>query len=329
MRPWWIAASLLLAACGFESGDSGPEAVEEPVTLSGEAFYLERIVMPPGSWLELELFDEDGERSLLVERLDEIGAPPYPFELRLDDEHLHETGQITLYLTLYLPDGSPRFAAEAVADLFERALEPIRLVAVDFSEQDPVDLEESAWISYQCGDIGADIRYLDEDDILLSLPWRDVTLQPVEAASGARARGEGHEFWSRGRDQARLILPDESETDCTRTLSPSPWTEARDRGVEFRGMGQEPGWLIEVSPDESPALRLLLDNGTRELTFDQVEFLPDRSGFKAEAPGNQVEVELVHAHCQDSMVDWIFPVQVSLSLNELNLSACGRFFQAE
>ncbi|HEX7072166.1 MAG TPA: hypothetical protein VF190_15240, partial [Rhodothermales bacterium] len=41
------------------------------------------------------------------------------------------------------------------------------------------------------------------------------------------------------------------------------WDEARARGVDFRAVGQEPGWLLEIADGDS--LRFLYDYGTSEV----------------------------------------------------------------
>jgi hypothetical protein len=75
-----LVAVILLAACGREAGE--PEATT--VRLSGEAHYLERIVMPPGSWLEVELIDEDSEQVLASTRIEDAETPPFSFELEVE-----------------------------------------------------------------------------------------------------------------------------------------------------------------------------------------------------------------------------------------------------
>jgi putative lipoprotein len=315
----------LLAACGRDAGE--PEATT--FRLSGEAHYLERIVMPPGAWLEVELIDEDSEQVLASTRIDDAETPPFNFELEVDADDWRAVREPLVYFTLYLPDGSPRFAAElrpdvALREADELAFPRVRLIGVDHSEQDLDPVDEPDWLSWRCGEVPVDVRLDQEERLHLALPWRDLRLDPVVAASGVRYQGDGHEFWSRGSEQARLVLPGQDGVECERSERLSPWTDARLRGVVFRAAGQEPGWLLELSGVEAPVLDLSLDYGTRELRFEEVEVLAGNAGYVAESPGNHAEIDLIERDCQDPMSGWVFPVRVEMRLNDLVLSACGR-----
>ena len=319
-----LLVCLLLAACGRDGTESEPETT----MLRGELHYLERIVMPPDSWLEIELIDEDSEQVLALERLDDTQTPPFAYELSLDAAAWASAVEPLMYFTLYLPDGSPRFAAEHRPRPGDEQMPAVRLVAVDFSEDDPEVIDEpvdgSGWLAWRCGEVPVDVLFEADQGLQMALPWRDLSLEPVVAASGARYQTAEHEFWTRGDNQATLTLPGQSAVECQRSEQLSPWTRARQRGVWFRATGNEPGWVVEVSESEQPVLRLLLDHGSRELLFEDVDVLPGQAGFSAESPGNQAELRLTREDCVDSMSGWVFPVRVEMTLNDLTLSACGR-----
>lgn len=323
-----LLVCLLLAACGRDATESEPETT----MLRGQLHYLERIVMPPGSWLEIELIDEDSEQVLALERLDDTQTPPFAYELSLDATEWASAVEPLMYFTLYLPDGSPRFAAEYRPRPGDEQMPAVRLVAVDFSEDDPEVIDEpvdepvggSGWLAWRCGELPVDVLFEADRVAQLALPWRDLSMAPVVAASGARYGKDQHEFWARGDNEAILTLPGQSTIECQRSEQLSPWTRARQRGVWFRASGNEPGWLVEVSESEQPVLRLLLDHGSHELLFEEVDVLPDQAGFKAESPGNHAEIQLAQEDCVDTMSGWVFPVRVEMTLNDLTLTACGR-----
>ncbi|MFU8832145.1 MAG: MliC family protein [Wenzhouxiangella sp.] len=319
-------AGLALVGCGRDSGEPDQAESSAAVQLTGEAFYAERIVMPPGSWLEVELVDEEADHVLARQRLEDIGAPPYPFELNVGQGALRPDGAYTVLVTLFLPDGSPRFAAESPVDPNRRDTSTIQLQAVDYSEQDREVEDTTEWISWRCEEIPVDVRVTGDDKAVLVLPWQDHALQVEPSASGAHYWSEAIEFWSRGHESARLSLESRPDIDCRPADDASPWTAARERGIGFRASGNEPGWLMEVRNGDQARLHLLLDYGAHELNFDDITVLPDQNGFIAHAPGNHVEIQLIHETCHDTMVDWTFPVRVEMTLNDLNMSACGRFF---
>lgn len=320
-----LLVAAVLAACG---GESAPERPAEPerLVVTGEAYYLERIMLPPGSVLEVELIDEATGTALALARVEGPEAPPYPFALEVPADAFEGAQAHLAQLTLFLPDGSPRFAAEVPVSVESLELGRIRLVGVDYSEADPGREEAVAgWHSFQCGDIAVDARFEDDEAASLSLPWAlvDLALQP--AASGARYTGESVEFWTRGQDQALLTLGEDEAIECQRRDALSPWTQAMIDGVDFRAVGNEPGWHLEARHDDGHLL-LVLDYGAHRLEFvDTLEVLDDQAGYRAESPGNLAEVGLEAVDCQDSMVGWVFPVTVTLQLNDRRMTACGRF----
>lgn len=314
-----VPVCLLLVACGRDATESEAETT----VLRGELHYLERIVMPPDSWLEIELIDEDSEQLLAMERIDDTRTPPFAYELSLDTETWLAASEPLIYFTLYLPDGSPRFAGEYRPQMGVEQVPAVRLTAVDVSEDAPEVIDEPEWLAWRCGEVPVDVL-IDGEQLHLALPWQDVRLEPVRSASGARYGDGQHEFWSRGDREATLTLNEQPAVECQRTEQLSPWTRARQNGVWFRATGNEPGWLMEVSDREQAELRLELDYGSRELLFEALEVLADRSGFVAESAGNHAEISLAEEDCQDTMSGWVFPLRVEMTLNDLTLTACGR-----
>ena len=55
------------------------------------------------------------------------------------------------------------------------------------------------------------------------------------------------QFWTEG-DSARFERLPGSTVDCREIRSLSLLEDARVRGVTFRGVGNEPGWRLEIGP---------------------------------------------------------------------------------
>ncbi|MFC7368967.1 MliC family protein [Vreelandella zhaodongensis] len=319
----WVAAVVFLAACGGESEPESEPATE--VEITGEAHYMERIMMPPDSVLEIALVDEVSGDRLVVERMEDVGAPPYPFDLRIDQDLMSSDNQYLLQLTLYLPDATPRFSAEVPVSSNQTNVSEVRLIGVDSSAQG-MGSETLAveWHSFQCGDVAVDANFEMDDQVTLSLPWGKAELPLVPAASGARYDDGEIEFWTRGTDQAHLTIADDDSVECSLRDSMSPWTQAMLDGVDFRAVGNEPGWHVEVMEEEGTML-LTLDHGANRHVFEDVEVWADQAGYHAESSDHEVTVTLAPEPCQDSMVGWTFPFTVSLDINGQALQACGRF----
>jgi uncharacterized lipoprotein YbaY len=104
----------------------------------------------------------------------------------------------------------------------------------------------------------------------------------------------------------------------------SPWEDAKSRGIGFRGIGTEPGWLVEVGRGESPALHAELDYGERMIDAARTEAIAD--GFRGKTTGGiAVSLKIVRETCSDGMSDVIYPASMALTVGDQTYHGCGRF----
>lgn len=320
---WLVMTVAFLVACTGQPTQDPTTDVE----ITGEAYYMERIMMPSDSVLEIELIAEPGGDRLAIDRSEGVGGPPYHFGLGIDQDVMSPDGHYLLQLILYLPDGTPRFAATVPVSLDQTNVSRVRLIGIDSSAREtdsgPLAAE---WNSFQCGDVAVDANFETDGQVSLSLPWASVELPLVPAASGARFGDGDIEFWTRGSDQARLTTADNDSVECSPRDSVSPWTRAMLKGVDFRAVGNEPGWHVEVIEDDG-LMFLTRDHGADQQVFEDVEVLADQAGYRATYAGKEVVVRLDPSPCQDTIVGWTSPFTVSLGINGQTLQACGRFLR--
>lgn len=108
----------------------------------------------------------------------------------------------------------------------------------------------------------------------------------------------------------------------------SPWDQAKARGVGFRGIGTEPGWMVEVGTGEAPALHAALDYGERKVDVARMQALSGILGYAgATADGIEVKLHLQREDCSDGMSDQTYPVSARLSVGDGTYQGCGRFLQ--
>lgn len=110
--------------------------------------------------------------------------------------------------------------------------------------------------------------------------------------------------------------------------SASPWEESRARGIGFRGIGNEPGWMVEVGMGETPALHAELDYGERKLDIARMQALSGILGYAGKtADGAEVKLHLQREDCSDGMSDNTYPVAAKLIVGDKTYTGCGRFLQ--
>lgn len=116
------------------------------------------------------------------------------------------------------------------------------------------------------------------------------------------------------------------EVDRSRALA--PWDGVffeltRDR--DFRAVGQEPGWQLEIRMGSE--MRLTYDYGKNSAVTSAAQVqLDPKTGtrtFHARAEASDLQVEVVPVKCEDSMSGRPYPATVTVTLNDRRLRGCG------
>jgi len=112
----------------------------------------------------------------------------------------------------------------------------------------------------------------------------------------------------------------------TPPASGSVWDEAKARGVTFRGIGTEPGWMVEVDRGDAPELRAELDYGERKIIVPNAQGISSTPGFGGKtADGTDVVLRIERASCSDGMSDETYPAAIKLAVGDKTYSGCGRW----
>jgi uncharacterized membrane protein len=102
------------------------------------------------------------------------------------------------------------------------------------------------------------------------------------------------------------------------------WHAAKLRGVAFRAVGQEPGWLLEMTTGDK--IVLVTDTGQTITEYPYVEpevFQTQRKSIFSVKPG-ELMVTIEGIKCNDTMSGEKFEVSVFIVLNGKQLNGCGR-----
>jgi uncharacterized membrane protein/membrane-bound inhibitor of C-type lysozyme len=174
---------------------------------------------------------------------------------------------------------------------------------------------------YECGDYEFVAR-TGNGQIALYLPDEYRLLSQQKSASGSRY-GDSHvNLWTEG-NEARLELGASRILSCVLNRARAPWEEARRRGVDFRAVGQEPGWYLELQHN-GPML-FVVQQGSPRVLLDTPE--PELEGgrelYRAVGENNSMTVEVELRHCTDVMSGEVYDSQVSVHLDNNVYRGCG------
>jgi len=102
------------------------------------------------------------------------------------------------------------------------------------------------------------------------------------------------------------------------------WHAAKLRGVAFRAIGQEPGWLLEITNGEE--ILLVTDYGSNQSSMPYVEPVVYQEERRTQYVLNDYNtiVEIRGERCTDTMSGQIFEVSVTVFQTDRELHGCGR-----
>ena len=188
-------------------------------------------------------------------------------------------------------------------------------------------------INFQCNEVALGAAAADGDAVRLSYSGQRLELPAIDSATGTRyADDQGNEMLIKDDGSGVLVLSGEQRRDCVRSDRASPWDLAADNGVTYRAVGQEPGWLVEVTAgegDESATLTAHLDYGQRLLEVLDLERDGEENFSGSTATGAQVELAIQERECVDTMSGERFRTAASLVVDGQQYEGCGSWLSAD
>ncbi len=182
--------------------------------------------------------------------------------------------------------------------------------------------------AYDCDDGTEVVAHFDNrsgrDEVVLFLPGRTVRLPAVPAASGARYGDGETSWWGKGIDEARLEIAGAGPCRCRLNRARTKWEDAKLRGVDYRALGNEPGWVLEIGP---AGLLFVTDYGETRLLFPvvdpEIDAAARASTWRTATGAHELEVTIVGEPCVDDG-DVAYASRVEVVLDGRSHTGCGR-----
>lgn len=179
-----------------------------------------------------------------------------------------------------------------------------------------------AWV-YQCTQ--ADrfvVRFTADDSARVEWDGERVTLPQAISASGARYTDGTVTYWDKG-GIARFETPADTFIDCPSRPAADPIELSRLLGYEFRAVGQEPGWLVQI--DSGRRMHVLADYGEVEFFTGppEVQHTDGVTLYRGRHGDSAVTVTVRDTPCQDVMSSEPYPATVTLEIDGRTWEGCG------
>ncbi len=178
---------------------------------------------------------------------------------------------------------------------------------------------------YECGDTFSFVARIESETAWLFLPQTTLSLPRVVSASGEKYSDGITTFWTKA-DAALLEYNDTSYRNCMNNRTKAIWEHAKLNGVDFRAIGNEPGWYLEIRNGDT--ILFVGDYGNSRYEFAAPE--PEtnqqerRTIYRMKANGKSLTVIIEGRQCRDSMSGESFGATVSVTLDQKKYQGCGR-----
>lgn len=178
-------------------------------------------------------------------------------------------------------------------------------------------------VSLACG--GRDVTVQLGDGavtLVFEGPAEAVVLPRVEAPTGTRFGRADTLFWMKG--EAAVLGLGGPAVECVVTGDDRPTApDLAEPLPEFRGLGQEPGWTIELFADR---IAFVGDYDERQVVVPRPT--PVRRGgqtrYVVETEANDFELVILERACRDAMSGEAYPMTVIVTLDGDRYRGCGR-----
>lgn len=167
------------------------------------------------------------------------------------------------------------------------------------------------------------VARLEGETLWAFLPKQTLAFEAVISASGAKYQKGTDYIWLKG-ENAMVNYQQSLYKQCANNRQEAIWQDAKFRGVSFRAVGNEPGWVLEIKPSES--IEFSGNYGQQVINFNYVAPIEsaNSSQFNLAQNDNLLSFELRNTACRDTMSDQVFSATVSGKLNGKPFVGCGR-----
>lgn len=166
---------------------------------------------------------------------------------------------------------------------------------------------------------------IQNDTAWLFLRRGTLRLSAVDSPAGEKYQDGQNTFWIKG-NEASLSGQKRTHKNCKNDRRKAIWEHAKLNGVDFRAVGNEPGWVLEIS--NKTDILFLADYGQSRHTFTGAEVSSATQMVTTIYEGNNeadhIEVTITRTRCGDTMSGEKFPLTVSVRLNETVYRGCGK-----
>jgi uncharacterized membrane protein len=186
---------------------------------------------------------------------------------------------------------------------------------------EPPATDEAATYVFVCDEQTAYTVRVSRAEAWVFRPEGTLMLPAVPASKGAKYSDGAFELWINGQ-QAQLGESGSELQGCRNDRRRAIWEKAKLDGADFRAVGNEPGWNLEIL--EGSRIVLVADYGASRVERPLPQPTIERDARTTRWNAGELIVEVIGRPCRDSMSGESFESTVVVTWGKQTLRGCGR-----
>jgi membrane-bound inhibitor of C-type lysozyme len=178
---------------------------------------------------------------------------------------------------------------------------------------------------YECSDGYGFVASVQGEKAWLFLPGKTISLPYVPSGSGAKYSENQITYWSKG-DEALLEIGSQNHSKCKNNRALAIWEDAKLSGVDFRAIGNEPGWNLEIIMRDK--IVFVGNYGQNRYEFittgPSIDQQARTTVYKVQNDKHEMSVIIVGRRCHDTMSGEAFEATVTVILDGKKYRGCGK-----
>lgn len=179
---------------------------------------------------------------------------------------------------------------------------------------------------YECSDAYTFTANIGSNKARLFLPEKTLTLGHAFSISESKFSTGGTTLWIK-EDVARLEVDSVMHENCYNNPAKAIWEHAKLNGVDFRAVGNQPSWILEMVNGKN-IIFADYDSKINRYMFNRPKQVSDQAMgetvFKVTNKDHVLLVTIIGKPCHDTVSGELFNFSVTVKLDDKLFTGCGR-----
>jgi uncharacterized membrane protein len=186
---------------------------------------------------------------------------------------------------------------------------------------EPAAVDKTATYVFVCGEQATYTVRVSGFEAWVFHPQGTLKLPAVPTGTGEKYADGAFELWIEG-EQAQIGETGSNLQRCQNDPRRAIWEQAKLDGADFRAVGNEPGWNLEIQAGSR--IVLVTDYGASRVERPLPQPAVDRASRTTRWDADGLILEITGRPCRDSMSGESYESTVLVTWGEQILQGCGR-----